>query len=111
MNIGRFRFLGAVFIVAAMLSVAGTSHALPPRGSHLEGVVTALDMKARRASLVTDAGRAVSFTWNRRTRFVTASPLRKGARVAIVYHQPFFGEPFVSRVSVAAPVQRDALSR
>ena len=50
MNIGRFRFIGVAFIVAAMLSVAATSHALPTRGSHLEGVVTALDTKARLSS-------------------------------------------------------------
>ena len=63
------------------------------------------------ASLVTGAGRTFTFTWNERTRFMTASPLRKGVRAAIVYHQPFSREPFVSRVSVVAHVQSDTLPR
>ena len=91
---------GIALIASAILITAAQVEALPPRGRHVEGVLTNVDTKDKWASLTTDKGKMLSFHWSERTRFIKEVPPRNGARASAVYHQPFFGEPFVTKMSV-----------
>jgi hypothetical protein len=52
------------------------------------------------------------FTWDKQTKFVVnqhfvdAGILSSGVRIEVVYHRPFFGSPYVTKVTLlSAPVR------
>jgi len=93
--------------IAILLSVAPPSFALSIRGRHLIGIIQKVNTEAREAELL-PLGKAkpLRFTWDRQTRFVAnqhfvdAAILTSGARVEVVYYQPFFGNPYVTKVTL-----------
>lgn len=103
-----------VILMLAVLAVTTPfAAALPNTGRRITGTVESVDANAKEAILRPEnKGSAVSFVWNKRTTFSTntqpadASILKKGRRVKTIYHSPFFGKPYVSRVmllTTAAP--------
>lgn len=97
-------------ILAATMPFAA---ALPNTGRHITGTIENVDSQNKEVTLRPEnKGSAISFVWNKRTTFSTdtrpadASILKTGRRVKTIYHSPFFGKPYVSRViltTMAAP--------
>ena len=85
-------------IIALSLAFTAPGHARG--GSTVEGTIQTLDLKTRHATLLTTKGKTISFHWNLIAEFTTANPLRKGASVAVKYHEVVFGENYVTRTEV-----------
>ncbi|MEO6755484.1 MAG: hypothetical protein ABIP85_27245 [Chthoniobacteraceae bacterium] len=93
----------ALAIIALSLVFTAPGHARSNNASTVEGTVQTLDLKARHATLVTKKGKTISFHWNAIAEFTTAAPLRRGARVAVKYHEVLIGENYVTRIEVRSP--------
>lgn len=95
--------------------IAGSSEALalPRLGRDAAGLVERLDGDTKTFQLRrTSDAKVMALSWNSRTRFiqgrefVPATNLREGMRVSVIYHSPFFGSDFVTKVVIgAAPVR------
>lgn len=102
-----------ILMVAILAATAPFAAALPNTGRRITGTIENVDAQAKEVTLrPASKGSAISFVWNKRTIFSTstrpadASILKKGRRVDTIYHTPFFGKPYVSRVmlpTTAAP--------
>lgn len=91
---------GAAAIIALSLAFTAPGHARSNNASTVEGIIQTLDLKTKHATLVTKNGKIISFHWNAIAEFTTATPLRKGASVAVKYHEVVFGENYVTRFEV-----------
>ena len=89
-----------ILLLALSLAFTTPSQARSNNGSTVEGTIQTLDLKTKHATIVTKNGKTISFHWTEMTKFVTASPLRKGASVAVKYHEVLFGENYVTRIEV-----------
>ena len=92
-----------------LASFATPAAAITPHGRRITGTIQKVDASAREVEMLReDNGKPLTFIWNKLTTFVTgtsmsdAAILRKGARVEVIRHVPFFGEPFASRVLILA---------
>ena len=102
-----------ILMLAILAATTPFAAALPNTGRRITGTIENVDAQAKEVTLRPEnKGSAVSFVWNKRTTFSTntqpadASILKKGQRVNTIYHSPFFGKPYVSRVKLlttAAP--------
>jgi hypothetical protein len=95
----------ALAVIAFWLSTAGQLHATHPAQRHeMSGTVRRVDRKTI-TILPKGESEAVVFDWDRDTRFIcngapaTVDALRSGTRVTIRCIHPFFGLPFLYRVS------------
>jgi hypothetical protein len=110
---GRATLL-VISIVAILTSTAPPSCAFPPWGRHIIGIIQMVSRQAREAELL-QAGQAkpLTFTWDKQTKFlvnqhfVDAGILSPGVRVEVVYHRPFFGAPYVTKVTLLSPGVRE----
>ena len=94
----------ASILIAIVLSLFFAAPSQAGRlGTKIEGTITSLDAATKHATLVTKDGKSVSFRWTETTKFVTATPLSKGAHVLVDYHAPTLGEAYVNSVDVRAP--------
>jgi hypothetical protein len=99
--------LKIISVVAILMSVAPLSFALSIPGRHVVGIIQEVNAQAREAELL-QPGKAkpLRFTWDNQTRFIAnqhfvdAAILSSGARVEVEYHQPFFGKPYVTKVTL-----------
>ena len=98
----------ALFL-AAFIAGSSEALALPRLGRDAAGIVERLDGNAKTFQLrQTNEARPMMLAWNSRTRFtagaefVAAAKLREGAPVRVIYHSPFFGERFVTKVVLGA---------
>ena len=94
-------FLTVISVVAILVS------ALSIRGRHLVGIIQNVNSLARDAELLQPGKEnPLRFTWDKQTRFVAnqhfvdAAILSSGARVEVVCIRPFFGSPYVTRVTL-----------
>lgn len=87
-------------ILALSLAFTAPGHARSNNASTVEGAIQTPDLKARHATLVTKKGKTISFHWNEIAEFTTATPLRKGASVAVKYDEVLIGENYVTRIEV-----------
>ena len=92
---------------AALANFATPAAAITPQGRHITGTIQTVDASAREAQMLPqDNATPVTFVWNKLTTFVTAASmadatiLKKGARVEVILHRPFFGKPFVAKVTL-----------
>lgn len=102
-----------ILLIAIQASLIPFAAALPTSGRRITGTIEKVDAQAKEVIMRReDKGPAVSFVWNKRTTFsansqpADASILKMGRRVNTIYHSPFFGKPYVSRVmlpTTAAP--------
>lgn len=93
--------------LAAVLGIPSLAMAKTPTGRHISGIVQRTDGQTREVELLrTDTDRLLSFVWSNRTKFVanrqfvSAAILQQGAKVEVIYHRPFFGRPFVTKVTL-----------
>jgi Cu/Ag efflux protein CusF len=96
------------------LLTATPAAAKSPRGTHITGTIQKVDASTREVELLQEDTRTpITFVWNRLTTFVTgtsmadAAILKKGARVEIILHRPFFGKPFVAKVTLLPATVRN----
>lgn len=106
-GIGTHRLprLFVTLLLAASLIGGSEALALTPRGRDTAGVIERLNENTKTFQLRRSKDAPpMTLTWNSRTRFiegaqfVDASKLRKGTPVSVIYHSPFFGNPFVTKV-------------
>lgn len=100
------RFLPFV-ILALGLPAATPAEAKSHSGRERNALITSVDRKGAILTVEIEAeSRPRSFEWNETTRFVQngrftgPEALKAGATVLIRYHAPFFGNPFVSNVTL-----------
>ncbi len=93
-----------ILLLAAFLAPVS---AVTPHGRRVTGTIKKVDAAKREVEMLADDTNAlVTFTWNSQTSFVAnakftdAAILRAGARVEVVRHVPFFGSPFVTKVTL-----------
>jgi hypothetical protein len=93
--------------IATFVSIASPSFALSVKGWHLVGIIQNVNALAREAELLQPGKEnPLRFTWDKQTRFVAkqhfveAAILSSGARVEVVYIQPLFGTPYVTKVTL-----------
>ena len=101
--------LFVALLLAASIVGSSNAFALPRLGRDAAGVVEHLDGDAKTFQLRRSKDAPpMTVTWNSRTRFiaggefVAAAKLREGAPVRVIYHSPFFGERFVTKVVLGA---------
>jgi hypothetical protein len=104
MTIHRLPFALAL---AVILGIPTPAAARALRGRSISGIVQKTNAPTREAEIVrSDTGTPLSFVWISRTIFVAnaevvnAAILEPGAKVEVIYHQPVFGRPFVTRVTL-----------
>ena len=106
----------ALFLAA---SIVGSSDALalPRPGRDAAGIVERLDENAKTFQLRRSKDAPpMTLSWNSRTRFiegaqfVEAAKLREGTPIRVIYHSPFFGKQFVTKVVLggAAATRKNA---
>lgn len=91
-----------------LASWAQPASALTMRGRPITGTIQKVDGVTREITLLRDKeGTVIRFIWSKRTIFVASGKmtdaviLKKGAHVVVSHHVPFFGKPFVTRVTLA----------
>ena len=99
--------------LAAVVSIPTPATARPPTGRRISGIVQMTNPQSRATEILrTDAGVPLSFVWVNRTTFaanmelVNATIIEQRAKVEVIYHQPFFGRPFVTKVALLAASDR-----
>lgn len=104
MTIRRHIFALALAIVVSVPSLAT---ARTPTGRHITGVIQMTNGQTREVEILrTDTGETLSFVWNNRTKFVanmqfvSAAIFQPRDKVEVIYHRPFFGRPFVTKVTL-----------
>lgn len=100
-------------VLAVVVGIPTLAVARPHPGRHIIGIVQNTNVQRREAEMLqTDTGVPLSFVWNNRTTFVAnmqvadAAILKRGAKVEVSYHQPLFGRPYVSKVTLLATSNR-----
>lgn len=98
-----------ILLLAVLAATAPFAAALPNTGRRITGTVENVDTPNKEVTLRPEnKGSTIFFVWNKRTTFSTetqpasASVIKSGQRVKIIYHSPFFGKPYVSRVMLPA---------
>ena len=106
------RFFFAL-ILAVVVGIPVPAAARAPRGRPISGIVQKTNARTREAEILrTDTGAPLRFVWISRTIFVAnvqivdAAILEPGAKVEVIYHQPFFGRPFVTKVTLLSASDR-----
>lgn len=97
----------ASLLLVIMTGIVTPASAIPRTGRYITGVIQKVDVPNQEVALLReDSGGVVSFIWNKRTDFIAsgkftdAAILKKGARVEVIRHAPFFGKPFVTKVTL-----------
>ncbi len=98
-----------VFVLAFVVSLMTSATALPLSGRYVTGIVKKVDLQTRQALVLPlKTAEPLGFTWNSRTVFAAnkqtadAGIVKRGAKVRVIYHRPFFGPPYVSKVALLA---------
>lgn len=95
--------------VATVLWTGGVTSALArtPSNRYIDGVILRVDRQAREAEILpTGKTGSLKFTWARWAKFVKngqeadASFLVRDVKVEVAYRRPFFGNLFVTKISV-----------
>lgn len=93
--------------LAVVVGIPTLATARTPTGRHVTGIVQKTNIQAREAEILrTDTGGTLNFVWKNRTKFVanmqfvSAAILQQGDKVEVIYHRPFFGRPFVTKVTL-----------
>jgi hypothetical protein len=94
-------------LFAVLASFVTPAIARAPQGRHITGTIRKVDATAKEVEMLReDKGTVIKFVWNKQTDFIVAGQfadpaiLTKGARVEVIHHEPFFGSPFVRKVTL-----------
>jgi hypothetical protein len=100
-------YLFVALVVANLVSTEAPTQAFSVKGRHVVGFIQNVDAQAREAELVQPGKpKPLRFTWDQQTKFLTrlqlcdARVLRPGVLVEIVCYHPFFGDTYVTRVTL-----------
>ncbi len=103
----RTRNLLIPLVIINLVCPAPPTLALSIRGRHVTGIIQKVDAQAREAELLPPGkAKPLRFTWDRQTQFVPglqfvdAAMLRPGALVEIICYHPFFGDTYVTKVTL-----------
>lgn len=103
----RTRNLLIPLVIINLICPAPPTLALSIRGRHVIGIIQKVDAQAREAELLpTGRAKPLRFTWDRQTQFVPGlqfvdpAMLRPGALVEITCYHPFFGDTYVTKVTL-----------
>ena len=109
MIVHRHIFTLAIAVVVGIPTLAMDKN---PTGRHISGIVQKTNGKSREVEFLrTDSGGPLGFVWNNRTKvvaniqFVSAAILQQGAKVEVIHPRPFFGRPFVTKVTLLTQTQ------
>jgi hypothetical protein len=110
----HLKWIALLFVLLANFTIS--AEAMSPHGRHITGIIKSVDARTREVEMLReDKGTLIKFVWNKWTDFIAngqfAAPtiLKKGVRVEVIHHQPFFGSPFVRKVtllSTSNPTQK-----
>ena len=94
-------------LFALLANFATPAIARSPQGRHVTGTIKRVDGQTHEVEMLReDKGTLTKFVWNKQTDFITAGQfadsaiVRKGAHVEVILHTPFFGSPFVRKVTL-----------
>lgn len=94
---------------AVFLLMQQPAQALPPMSRQTSGPIAAVDPISQRITILREPGaERLVLTWDRRTVLYRGGEIaqpfqvRAGEPARVSYRTPFFGEPYVSRVVIAA---------
>lgn len=90
-----------------LLNLVTPASAVSSHGRRITGTIQMVDAQSQEVAMLReDKGIVIKFVWNKRTTFVAssqiadASILKRGARIEVIRHEPFFGKPFVTKVTL-----------
>lgn len=100
-------------VLALAVGIPTPAMARPPMGRRISGIVQKTNAQTRETEILrTDNGEPLGFVWISRTIFlanaqvVNAAILEPGAKVEVIYRQPFLGRPFVTKVTFLSASDR-----
>lgn len=99
-------------VLACCFLSSAPAHAMPRLGRESDGVILSVDRETKMLTIIIE-GTSRRFQWDKQTRFIQnqefANPdiLEAGAAVRIYYHVPFFGKPFVTKVTLLRSPRRE----
>ncbi len=99
--------------LAVVVGIPAPVAARAPRRRPIAGIVQKTNELTREVEIVRiDTGTPLSFIWISRTVFIAktqvvdAAILDPAAKVEVICHQPFFGRPFVTKVTLLSAPDR-----
>lgn len=108
------RFLLFSLSLAVIVSIPTPAAAMPRTGRRVSGIVQMTNVQKRETEILrTDTGRPLRFVWINRTLFVanaqvmTATILKPGAKVEVIYHQPLIGRSYVTKVTLLSALDQN----
>lgn len=88
---------------------------MPRLSRESDGLVQSVDRNSETFVIkIDDNSRLRSFEWNKKTQFFLDATLsnsrilRAGVSIRIRYRVPFFGKPFVTKVTMHRPVKKNS---
>ena len=94
-------------LFTSLVNLVMPAAATTPKGTRIIGTIQTVDAKAEVVKMQREEKSALlEFTWSNRTIFIAngkitdAAILKKGARVEVICHFPFFGKPDVTKVTL-----------
>lgn len=95
------------FLFTFFVSMAQPAAALTVRGRTIIGTIQKVNLLTHEVAMLrADKGTVITFTWSKRTSFIAggrmtdAAILQQGAHVLVRHYKPFFGKPFMTRVTL-----------
>ena len=102
----KIQSLLIALVLAFLLSSAPPAAARNP-GTRITGTIQKVDAQTHEVEMLReDKGTLIKFVWNKLTSFFAdaqltdAAILKKGAHVEVAYHEPLFGKPLVTKVTL-----------
>lgn len=97
---------GCPLVLLVLCLAALNTWARPPRAREACGLLQNIDLDSRSLTLKADKeGRPLEVVWTGDTRFLkdwkfdAPTALKPGMRACVYYRSPFFGKPFVTKVT------------
>ncbi|MCB1209130.1 MAG: hypothetical protein KDK97_07370 [Verrucomicrobiales bacterium] len=101
----RSRLIALLFAMLASFTMPATART--PHGRDIIGIIQRVNPQTQEVEMRRDdTGAVITFVRVKRTTFVAdgrladATILKPGAHVTVSHHVPFFGKPFVTRVTL-----------
>ena len=102
-------------LLTFLLSLAPPAAALPHTGNTITGTIQKVDARKQEVQLLReDKGTLLKFIWNKDTTFAVGTRaadsaiLKKGTRVVVDCHIPFFGPPVGAKVTLLPAIRPGA---
>ena len=101
----HLKLIALLFVLLANLVTP--AEAITAHGRRILGIIEKVNAQSHEIEMQrADDGTRIKFIWNKQTDFIAyaqftdATSLKKGARVEVIRHAPFFGSPFVTKATL-----------